>query len=131
MIEDKYKPQAQRAADLFYTLMGAVETCGADPELTDIVSRLADDHNRIRRLFGLDLMQIVRVIYAEDIYPLMDDRAQWRRMAEAAIEAVANGSDAGVPSDFGQSCYYATRDNMDRLTEQVGAAIEAAGGHRG
>jgi hypothetical protein len=48
-----YAAQAQRAADLTYTLLGAVEDCGADPELTNIVVELRAIHQRIRRLFDL------------------------------------------------------------------------------
>jgi hypothetical protein len=67
---DEELARAQRAADLYYTLMGAVEDCGASEALTELVMRLSDDHRKIRQMFGLDPSQIVRVIRPDDIYPL-------------------------------------------------------------
>ena len=51
---------------------------------------------------------------------------KYRRMAEAAIEAVANSD--SVPSDFGQGWYFATSERAAQLVEQVAQAIEAAEG---
>lgn len=65
-----FTAQAQRAADLYYTLLSAVEACGASTELTELVIRLSEDHGKIRQMFGLNPMQVVRVIQPDDIYPL-------------------------------------------------------------
>lgn len=53
MIEDKYKPQAAAAADALRTALLAVEDCGADVELTNIVVGLSDARTKLCTLFGL------------------------------------------------------------------------------
>lgn len=57
MIEAKYQMQAAKAADALRTALLAVENCGADVELTHIVTRLSDDRRTLCRLFGLPAEQ--------------------------------------------------------------------------
>lgn len=57
MIEDKYEPQARIAADALREALMAVEACGADPLLTDIVCHLADDRTKLCTAFGLNTVQ--------------------------------------------------------------------------
>lgn len=53
MIEAKYQMRAATAADAMRAALLAVEACGADIDLTHIVSRLADDRTKLCTLFGL------------------------------------------------------------------------------
>lgn len=52
-IEAKYQMRAAVAADAMRLALIAVEQCGADIELTHIVTRLADDRTKLCKLFGL------------------------------------------------------------------------------
>lgn len=56
-IDAKYQPKAAIAADALRAALIAVEDCGADPELTNIVMHLADDRTKLCLLFGLDPAQ--------------------------------------------------------------------------
>ena len=67
MIEDRYKPQAQTAVNFFRTVLLAVEECGADPELTAIVTVLSDLQSQMRRLFGLIPGQITMDMQPQDV----------------------------------------------------------------
>lgn len=53
MIDEQYKPRAQRAVDLLRVALIAVEECGADVELTNIVVAVSDAQMTLRRLFDL------------------------------------------------------------------------------
>lgn len=54
MIEvEKYQAQAAAAADAMRAALLAVEACGADVELTNIVMHLGDDRTKLCRLFDL------------------------------------------------------------------------------
>lgn len=54
MIEvEKYQAKAAAAADALRAALIAVEECGADVELTNIVMHLGDDRTKLCRLFGL------------------------------------------------------------------------------
>lgn len=57
MIEHKYELQARIAADALRDALIAVEACGADPLLTDIVGHLGDDRTRLCQAFGLNTVQ--------------------------------------------------------------------------
>lgn len=62
MIEvEKYKLAAAKAADAMREALLAVEACGADVELTNIVVRLSSDRDLICRLFGLPSEQAFQV----------------------------------------------------------------------
>lgn len=49
----KYRERAALAADAMRAAVIAVEACGADVELTNIVMHLADDRTTLCRLFDL------------------------------------------------------------------------------
>ena len=69
-IERKYQPQAQRASDLLYTAIIAVEECGADEALTAIVIALGDQKRNLQRLFELDPSLVKDVRYPAQVIPL-------------------------------------------------------------
>jgi len=50
---EKYQAKAVAAADAMRAALIAVEECGADIELTNIVRHLGDDRTKLCRLFGL------------------------------------------------------------------------------
>lgn len=54
---EKYQDKARVAADALRAALLAVEDCGADPELTNIVMHLGDDRTKLCRLFDLDPSQ--------------------------------------------------------------------------
>ncbi len=54
---EKYRQKAAVAADALRAALIAVEGCGADVELTDIVIRLQTDRTKLCLLFGLDPVQ--------------------------------------------------------------------------
>lgn len=61
MIEPRYQRQAAEAADKLRAALIAVEACGADVELTNIVIHLGDDRTKLCNLFGLPPEQAFQV----------------------------------------------------------------------